>query len=455
MAEDKLITMKEYNGTDYDDLYPETTSAQALLDQQAQTITNLESGKTVNDALEDITQNGGSFQVGDVIVTSRTDLGDKWLLCNGASVNVDDYPILAQLFNTQELTFHNQETLSIGGTSAPILTTDGATMVLSTGAEDTGDISGGSMIITTADGVSWGSQRYSQFNVFGVKYIKDNFVAYQQTLNTTSSAVYAYKSTITELLETNPNQIEEASGNYSIYKLGDVLEAYNKVYFYTIFNTGRNDVTIAGVSFADNLNGPYYNVEIRDLKKIFYENNILFCSSPQHTQNDASPLRIVNANNTITNIDIPGILKIGSWTYCSTPYIAYLNGYWYGGWNKTIYRTNNISSNVTWELVYTSTRTPSPSDASQDDIGIHIWEAGGYIFTDEGHYITANGEVKELTEYIAFDSAPILFNNRIYGAIRNTSTNAITVAYTALESTFNVPSFSPANNLYAYIRAKR
>lgn len=451
MADNYEITMKEYNGTDYDDLYPETTSGQTLLDQQAQTITNLASGSTVNDTLRDITQDGGAFQVGDVIVTSRTDLGDKWLLCNGASINTKDYPVLAQLFSTHDLNFHNQETLSVGGTSAPILTTDGATMVLSSGALARSGTTGGSMVATT-DGTSWNTQYYGQLDTFGVKYIDGNFVAYQKNLDTTGSAVYAYKPTISELLATSPTGISVASGNYNIYVVSDIIKAYDKTYFQTTFNNGRN--TSSGVSFAFNINGPYYNIAVGNSGKIFYANGVLFYSTASHTEYDVQ-LRVISLNNQSTILTIPGVTKIGSWNYCSTPYIAYLNGYWYGGWNKTIYRTNNISPNAVWELVYTSTRTPSPSDASQDDVGIRIWEAGGYIFTDEGHYITANGEIKELAEYIAFDNAPILFNNRIYGAVRNANTNEITVSYTSLESTFNIPSFSPANNLYAYIRAKK
>lgn len=35
------------------------------------------------------------YQVGDTLTTARTGLGDNWLLCNGANVNVEDYPGLS------------------------------------------------------------------------------------------------------------------------------------------------------------------------------------------------------------------------------------------------------------------------------------------------------------------------------------------------------------------------
>lgn len=100
MANKYNFTIENYNGTDYDTLYPETNSGQVLLDKAAQTATGLASGKTVSDALAQITEDGGAFQVGDTLTTVRTNLGDKWLLCNGASVDASLYPDLNQMIMT-------------------------------------------------------------------------------------------------------------------------------------------------------------------------------------------------------------------------------------------------------------------------------------------------------------------------------------------------------------------
>lgn len=40
---------------------------------------------------------GKSYQVGDVITTTRTDLGDNWILCNGEFIAPENYPNLCQL----------------------------------------------------------------------------------------------------------------------------------------------------------------------------------------------------------------------------------------------------------------------------------------------------------------------------------------------------------------------
>ena len=100
MAEKKNFTIENYNGTDYDTLYPETNSGQVLLDIDAQSSTSLSTGATLDDALRHIFQNDGIFHIGDTLTTARTNLGDKWLLCNGAMVNSADYPVLSQFFNS-------------------------------------------------------------------------------------------------------------------------------------------------------------------------------------------------------------------------------------------------------------------------------------------------------------------------------------------------------------------
>ena len=100
MAEKKNFTIENYNGTDYDTLYPETNSGQVLLDAQAQRIFNLPSGDTLNNAFNHIAYGGGSYAIGDVLVTARNNLGDNWLLCNGAIVDGTKYPILKNLLKS-------------------------------------------------------------------------------------------------------------------------------------------------------------------------------------------------------------------------------------------------------------------------------------------------------------------------------------------------------------------
>lgn len=98
MAKNYNITMKQDNGTDYDNLYPKTISSQVLLSKQARNDLNLSEGATATDAVNSIQKDGGAFQVGDTLTTARTDLGNKWLLCNGSNEDATVYPDLSKLF---------------------------------------------------------------------------------------------------------------------------------------------------------------------------------------------------------------------------------------------------------------------------------------------------------------------------------------------------------------------
>ena len=98
MAEKKNFTIENYNGTDYDTLYPETISGQVLLDTTAQAATNLPSGKTLDDALSKLSNFDEHYEIGDIFISSRTNMSTNWLLCNGATLNASSYPELSQLF---------------------------------------------------------------------------------------------------------------------------------------------------------------------------------------------------------------------------------------------------------------------------------------------------------------------------------------------------------------------
>lgn len=56
---------------------------------------------TVDDALSKSIENlKRVYEVGDTLTTLRTDLGDKWLLCNGDAVSESEYPDLWNILNT-------------------------------------------------------------------------------------------------------------------------------------------------------------------------------------------------------------------------------------------------------------------------------------------------------------------------------------------------------------------
>lgn len=98
MAVDRNVTWKEYNGTDYDNLYPKTKDSNVLLSPESKEKLGITGdGATISDMVTSLTGSDyGALRVGDTLTTIRTDMGSKWLLCNGASVYENQY---SELYN--------------------------------------------------------------------------------------------------------------------------------------------------------------------------------------------------------------------------------------------------------------------------------------------------------------------------------------------------------------------
>ena len=99
MAVDRNVTWKEYNGTDYDNLYPTTKDSNVLLSAESKEKLGITGdGATISDMVISLTGSDyGALRVGDTLTTIRTDMGSKWLLCNGASIYQNQYPELYNL----------------------------------------------------------------------------------------------------------------------------------------------------------------------------------------------------------------------------------------------------------------------------------------------------------------------------------------------------------------------
>lgn len=100
----------DLNGLNADGIQQEGTAlnkANLLSDDTASAL-GLSGDPTVDDALK-----ASAGKVGDIKITTRTDLGNDWLLCNGAGVSSDDYPELTPML-PKELNNVNVETQTTG-----------------------------------------------------------------------------------------------------------------------------------------------------------------------------------------------------------------------------------------------------------------------------------------------------------------------------------------------------
>lgn len=229
MAEKKNFIIENYNGTDYDTLYPETNSGQVLLDTVAQASTNLPSGSTLDDALNGITKDGGSFQVGDTLTTARKNLGNKWLLCNGSHVLTENYPELGELFDSKEFDW-----TVMGDSGKTILN-------FATNADQTNE----KFLISTNDGVYFGSNLV-------------NSASWTKLFTYTNADVYYLNSTWIVISDTNwkyysGNEVTADNfANISVpssprYTFNDIAYSGDKYYIlskYTKSDNTEKDVLI-------------------------------------------------------------------------------------------------------------------------------------------------------------------------------------------------------------------
>lgn len=77
MAVNKKIQMNEFNGADYDKLYPKTTFDMVVSDTS-------DNPTTLQEALD------SSWGVGDIKYSVKSSLGDDWTLCDGSGVNYNN-----------------------------------------------------------------------------------------------------------------------------------------------------------------------------------------------------------------------------------------------------------------------------------------------------------------------------------------------------------------------------
>lgn len=458
MANNYEITMKEYNGTDYDNLYPETTSGQVKLDAEAQNATNLASGTDMNDALQKITSDG-VYKVGDTLITARTNLGDKWLLQNGQTVNSVNYPELNDVFgssylNWTDLGISKNTTKAPHYISASFATNgsttnpyhilwytehqgrDGAFYGTLLGGTSFDNISSWTQLVHESSSVSAGV-RY----VSSVKYLNGYwtyslpYAAYysQGEIPGTFSTINIGGSYNTSIVD-----CEYFNGNYYCLKdASSVIQPYNcGVLKYTNLSdsTYTSFQTLDATNSVSMYKANDYLVIVH--QKTNYQYNVSFMSAAE----------------TIVENTYPGLDWTGSSTQPDSiiiPSVVYFNGYYYGCGGSTIYRTTNPATG-TWTSFYTM-----PGGVTSGRATI----VGNNIFLTSGYYITASGEVKEMGNKPNMTGNFVVAGEKCYCATQG-DYNSMWYSYplgavgTDLYQSITLPSFSPATGLYAYIRAK-
>ena len=420
MAEKKNFTIENYNGTDYDTLYPETNSGQVLLDSDARVTTGLASGSTLDDALQSVVKDGGAFQVGDTLTTARTNLGDKWLLCNGTQITQTDYPALVGLLGAKPFNWTSKGT----STTANI-----DNIVNKTTA--TGDL----FLARTNTKVGDYYNCYYSTDLLSWKSLKDNgYPFYIWCVNGTWFIMF---------------------GNTSIYN----------VYYYSGEDMNFNNfVRVNGISFVDGVaywNGKYYlngsdkmfiYTDLSQTPNILHLNigaggqlsvlpdGVAFCygGTPAYSQYG---IVVVDAQNSVSTYSV----TLADYNAPATS-IQYFNGYYY------ITTHANTSPTITHTLFRSTALNGNYSKVMYNDTdevtATNITITDNYLITDTGYYIDKENNVYKQANPIKA-TVPILVSNDKYYTMVNTTAYQSNIAASA-----NLPKVSTASGLYTYIKAK-
>ena len=435
MAEKKNFTIENYNGTDYDTLYPETNSGQVLLDSDARVTTGLVSGSTLDDALQSVVKDGGAFQVGDTLTTARTNLGNKWLLCNGTQITQTDYPALVGLLGAKPFNWISK------GTS----TTANIDYIVNK---------------TTATGDLFLARTNTPVNDIYSCYYSTDLLSWQ-SLKTSNRKILIWCVNGTWIISyatgiTSPYTSRYYSGENMNFSNFVAINGINGLIYGVAYWNGKycintSDQDTSSIFVYTDLSQPptiiHLNTSIIvDADKYgqmsVVPDGLVVCGGPRPNSNILTyGIDVVDAQNSVSYYN-------GTITdYKAAPTsIQYFNGYYYMTTyynsppilNHTLFRSTALNGSYS-KVMYDDTDEITANNITITD---------DYLITDTGYYIDKENNVYKQANPIKA-TVPILVSNDKYYTMVDTTAYQSNIAASA-----NLPTVSTASGLYTYIKAK-
>lgn len=426
MAEKKNFTIENYNGTDYDTLYPETNSGQVLLDSDARVTTGLASGSTLDDALQSIVKDGGAFQVGDTLTTARTNLGNKWLLCNGTQITQTDYPALVGLLGVKPFNWASKGTSTTANIDYIVnKTTATGDLFLARTNTKVGDYYN---CYYSTDLLSWQSLKTNYYN-FNIWCVNGTWII------SVGGKAYYYSGE-----DMNFDNFVTINGISSAYGVA----YWNGKYYLNGPDTSLERGNSSMFIYTDLSQIPtilHLNIEYTGQLSVLPE-GVAFCYSYTDGSNIQYRIVVVDAQNSVStySVTLPADYNAPATS------IQYFNGYYY----MTTYK--KTSSYIIHTLFRSTALNGSYSKVMYNGIeevtATNITITDDYLITDTGYYIDKENNVYKQANPITA-TVPILVGKDKYYTMVNTTAYQSNIAASA-----NLPTVSTASGLYTYIKAK-
>lgn len=472
MAVDKNVTWKEYNGTDYDNLYPTTKDSNVLLSAESKEKLGIsKDGASVSDAFVDMGRTGAAFAVGDTLTTVRTNLGAKWLLCNGAVVDQTQYPELYDILpqsNWLDSQYWGRANQAISGATRP-----GGSNVMkflngrwvAIGQSLNGKAA---LIYTNNDAITddgWnfsleylGSSSSQPYTPIDVTYYNGNWVV---AMSKSGGGKVIYNSDITADISEWSTLYEFNSGvmNFNVRPslldvVGDKLALLADVSHVYIFNGLSSTPTI--------FTSTNTNIKFKGIRGI---NDVLFCYRGDGA-NATNPYGIFRLDMSSSSfVSLKSINTTGD-TY-AIDVIGDGNNFYivsyrmtYNTSITTYYSYNYIYMSqdaITWETKFSAEKTSQASNPAPWTLGgARAGYSNGYLIVSEGRIGVSTTDFTSKVNIPAFPSglnigALYMMNARMMGTTTGITSGHVTEIYYIASS--KLPSIS-LNKTYTYIKAK-
>lgn len=429
--------MKEYNGSSYDTLYPKNISGQVILDSTALSILNLPANSTANDAFNHLA-NGGAFNVGDILVTSRTDMDDTWLLCNGENVNESDYPdlgnVLSVIFTGTWFSGRTFPTSSNYTYSHSLVKLGEKWGLLSTNKQTSpGSATNGRVFILD-------NLRGSNITDTGLSARVNGISEQLATYVNDDKSLIGMGMAFTDLLTNPASSTIYISNGKVIYNSNDGYY-YNYVLresspFYVMVR--RNNLTSSASTLTIELSSELKNGGLTQ----YINGNMIGVSCVGSGVNVRFITNLVKEDGTVTSIAYDTPSGYGD-TTPPRPSIQYLNGYYYGFGSTTIYRRQSLTTG-SWEAWKAM---PGGINSGLSYMGNNC------ILLTSGYTVTADEQLVEWSDKPTFSNS--IYIDDANGVYISQIGYSKEYRYTPITSFIKLPTWSPADGLYAYIKAKK
>ena len=439
MAEKKNFTIENYNGTDYDTLYPETNSGQVLLDSDALVTTGLASGSTLDDALQSVVKDGGAFQIGDTLTTARTNLGDKWLLCNGKQITQTDYPVLVGLLGAKPFGWVSKGTSTTANIDNIVNKTT-ATGDLFLAKSDT-EVQNSYHCYYSTDLLSWQSLKTND-RKFNIWCVNGTWIIYSDYT----------------VIADQPKKASYYSGENMDFNNFTAINGITSSIDSVAYWNGKYYINTADTSLENKQSSIFVYTDLSQLPTIIHLNindrgqlsvlpdGVTMCHGSISSNNNATyDIHVVDAQNSVSHYYKGTITGY----YAFPKSIQYFNGYYYmttyhkstsgpSVLNHTLFRSTTLNGS------YSKVKYNNTNDVTANTITI----TDDYLITDTGYYIDKENNVYKQANPIKA-TVPILVGKDKYYTMVNTTAYQSNIAASA-----NLPKVSIASGLYTYIKAK-